>query len=150
MYPVEGERAYQQVLEGISALGRQIEKLEQTEEMKAFRSRRGKVKNQKEAQMVLTYNSLVHEFNHLIGSDIRERATFEILRQKVKEEPVVIFTMGIGHRKNYLTLVKEYFGESSTAFIFVTPSELRINWWLAIGLPFLILLIGILLNFIFF
>jgi hypothetical protein len=150
MYPIEGEKEYQRVLEGVNILGRQIEQLENSEEIKMVRARGGKVKTEEEAEKVRSLNSIVKEFNRVIGSDIREKATFEILRQKVESEPVVIFTMGVGHRKNYLSLLKKNFGESATAFVFITPPELLINWWLAIGLPFLILLISILLNFLYF
>ncbi|MGE3278999.1 MAG: hypothetical protein AB7J40_04390, partial [Candidatus Altimarinota bacterium] len=147
MYPIEGELAYRRVLEGITRLGHQIEKLEQTEEIRAVRSRDGKAKTEKEAEKILHLNALIQEFNRVIGSDIRERATFEILRQKSEQDSAVIFTMGIGHRKNYLSLVKEYFGESSTVFVFITAPELLINWWLTIGVPITILLILSLGNF---
>jgi len=147
MYPIEGELAYRRVLEGINRMGRQIEKLEQTEEIRAVRSRDGKAKTEKEAGKVEHLNALIQEFNRIIGSDIRERATFEILRQKIENTPIAIFTMGIGHRKNYLSLVKDYFGESTTAFVFVTAPELLVNWWLMVGIPIVILLNIIAFNF---
>lgn len=142
-YPIEGERAYQHVLEGINQLGERIRKLEETEEMRYVKQRGGKAKTEKEAEKVKQYNALVKAFNQLIGSDVRERATMEILKQKAQQETLVVFTMGIGHRKNYLKLDDEYLKGTRTAFLFITPPELRLNLWWLIGLPLLIL--GILL-----
>jgi|CXWL01.1.fsa_nt_gi hypothetical protein len=139
VYPIEGEAAYQKVLIGISHLGDRIEKLENSFEMQSIIQRGGTSKNEKEAQVVTQYNALVREFNHLIGSDIRERATMEIVRQKADQEGVVVMTMGVGHRHNYFQLVEEYLGSTNKAFVFITAPELLLNWWLLIGAPLLIL-----------
>ena len=97
-----------------------------------------------ELEAVKQYNALVKEFNAVIGSDVREQATLEILGKKSLSSHLVVFTMGVGHRKNYLKLVDVYLKDSKTAFLFITPPELLTNWLLLLGLPLLILL-GLLL-----
>lgn len=146
-FPIEGERQYKRVLDGITALGKEIERQENTYEMRVVKQRGGKSSNDKEAEAVRKYNALVKEFNAVIGSDIRERASLDILRQRSQHAPITVFTMGVGHRKNYLKLTPEFFGETKTAFLFITPRELLPNWWLILGLPALILLI--LMGFLF-
>jgi hypothetical protein len=138
-YPIEGEKAYQHVLGGISHLGDQIVALEQKPAFRYVKQRGGKVKTEEEAQAVRQYNALVKEFNRLIGSDIRERATFELLKEKAQENSLLIFTMGIAHRKNYLNIVDDMLKETDIAFVFVTPPELLVNWWVRIGVPLVIL-----------
>jgi len=150
VFPVEGERAYQHVLEKINHLGDRIAKLEQSYELKVVRQRGGKVKTEKESEVIKQYNALVKEFNRIIGSDLRERATMDILKEKSELEKVVVFTMGVGHRKNYLKLADQFFRGKKTAFVFITPPELLINWWIAIGMPFVLLLILFILDWIFF
>ncbi|MDP3976311.1 MAG: hypothetical protein Q8P95_05355 [bacterium] len=140
VYGIEGEQAYQHVLENINHLGEQMRKLEDTYEMRIVKQQGGRARDEKQVETVKQYNALVKEFNRVIGSDIRERATMEILLEKSQTAPLVVFTMGVGHRKNYLQLVNEYFKDSSTAFVFVTPPELLVNWWVAIGVPLLILI----------
>ncbi|MDP2691956.1 MAG: hypothetical protein Q8O95_06175 [bacterium] len=139
VYPIEGEGAYQHVLQGISQLGARISKLENTSEFRMVRQRGGKSKSVKESEVILQYNALVKEFNQVIGSDLRERATMEILRKKAEEDSLVVFTMGVGHRKNYLRLVDEYLRGSGVAFVFVTAPELRVSWWIVIVVPMVIL-----------
>lgn len=138
-YPIEGEKAYQHVLVGISHLGDQIAKMEQNPDFRYVRQRGGKIKTEEEAQAVGQYNVLVKEFNRLIGSDVRERATFDLLKEKAQEDAVLVFTMGIAHRKNYLKIVDEMLKDTEMAFVFVTPQVLLVNWWLRIGVPVLIL-----------
>ena len=147
-FPIEGERQYKRVLEGISALGKEIERVENTYEMRVVRQRDGKASNEKETQAVRNYNALVKEFNGVIGSDIREKATLDILRERSNNAPMTVFTMGVGHRKNYLKLASEFFGGSNTAFLFITPKELLPNWWCILGLPFLALMLVIGLLFL--
>lgn len=147
VYPIEGERDYQQVLQGITQLGNRVAKLEQSYEMKVVKQRGGKALNEKEAEVVKQYNSLVKQFNKLIGSDIRERSTMEILKKKVEKESLLVFTMGMGHRKNYLKLTREYLSGTDVAFMFISPPELLINWWITAGVPLLILLILLVLGY---
>ena len=149
VYPIEGEKDYQNVLRGIDNLGRRIEKLEQSYEMKVVRQRGGRPKNSAELEAVKQYNALVKEFNAVIGSDVREQATLEILRKKSLSSHLVVFTMGVGHRKNYLKLVDVYLKDSKTAFLFITPPELLTNWLLLLGLPLLILLVLLLFGYYF-
>lgn len=138
-YPIEGEKPYQRVLQGITELGRVISNVENSYEMRVVRQRGGKAISDKESAVVKEYNSLVGQFNTLIKSDIRERATLEILREKSRAQPLMVFTMGVGHRKNYLRLVNEYFAESNTMFVFISAPELLLSWWKLIGIPLLIL-----------
>jgi hypothetical protein len=145
-YPIEGEKAYQHVLAGITHLGDQIAKLEQKPAFRYVKQRGGKVKSQEEAQAVMQYNALVKEFNRLIGSDIRERATFELLREKSQNDPLLIYTMGIAHRKNYLNIVDEMLKNTDVAFVFVTPPELLVSWWVKIWIPVVILILLVWLN----
>lgn len=145
-FAIEGESAYQEVLQGITHLGDQISKLEHTPEFRYVQQRGGKVQTNAEAQVVSQYNALVKEFNRLIGSDIRERATLELVKQKAPSEPLLIYTMGVGHRKNYLELVDEVLKDTEIAFVFVTPPELLVNWWRRVGVLILIVLGLVLLN----
>ena len=146
VYPVEGERAYHQVLKTIHHLGGRLQKLEDSYEMRVIRQT-GRVENERAAQTLRHYNALAQEFNRIIGSDIRERATLEILKQKAEQEGVVVFTMGIAHRKNYFALLSEYLSDSRIAFVFVTPPELRVNLWMALGLPLVLLIVLIALGY---
>ncbi len=145
-YPIEGEAAYQHVLQGISHLGDQIAALEQKPSFRYVKQRGGKIKTEDEAQAVLQYNALVKEFNRLIGSDIRERATFELLKERSQRDPLLVYTMGIAHRKNYLNIVDDMLRDTDIAFVFVTPPELRVNLWLRIGIPIVVLGMLIWLN----
>lgn len=140
VFPVEGQQAYRKVLMAINALGAQIEKLESTESFRYVKQRGGNIKTEKEAQVIQQYNALVKEFNHMIGSDIRERATFEILKERAEQERVVVFTMGVGHRSRYLQLANEYFSDQEIAFVFITPPELLPRWKVIIGVPLLVLI----------
>lgn len=146
VFPVEGESAYRQVLSGVNRFGEEIEKLDQTSEMRSIRQRGGKVKTQQELQVLKRYNKVVEDFNRVLTSDIRERATLELMMEKASQSPVVVFTMGVGHRKNYLRMVPSVVRGSTTAFLFVTPPELRPNLWLLIGLPVLILVVLVVIN----
>ncbi len=147
-YPVEHQRAYQQVLKGVNQLGQQIQKLQNTQEIRFVVQRGGKATNAKEAQAVRQLNALIIRHNKLLGSDIRERATFTLLLEEVEKSSPVVFTMGIGHRRNYIKLCSEFLKGSDTAFVVVTPPELRVSWLIKLGLPilglFLVLLLFIL------
>lgn len=147
VYAVEGEKAYQKVLRGVNHLAERIEKSEKSYEMRVVRQQGGKAKTDKQVEAVKQYNLLVKEFNSVIGSDLRERATLEIMKEKTNNQRIVVFTMGVGHRKNYLKLADEYFKGGKTAFMFITPPELLTNWWLVVGVPFLLLFGLFLINY---
>lgn len=139
VYAVEGEKAYQKILRGVNHLAERIEKLEKSYEMRVVRQQGGKAKTEKQGEVVKQYNTLVKEFNAVIGSDLRERATLELMKEKTNDHRIVVFTMGVGHRKNYLNLADEYLKGGKTAFLFLTPPELLPNWWMIIGIPVLVI-----------
>jgi hypothetical protein len=140
VFPVEGEEAYRHVLGHVDKLGDEIRRLESGFDFKAVKQRGNKIKTEKEAKAVRNYNVKVKEFNRILKGDIRERATFELLRERLQKTDVVVFTMGVGHRKNYLRLVNRQMKGTDTAFVFITAPELLPNLWLKIGLPVLVLL----------
>lgn len=146
-YPIEGEAAYQYVLLGVNHLGERIRKLEDSPEFRAVRQRGGKIKDEKEAEKVRQYNALVREFNAVIGSDLRERATLSLLRERLLHEDLVVLTMGVGHRENYRRLARDFCETHQAVFVFVTPPELLVSWWWMIGIPVLILLALLLMNY---
>lgn len=147
-YPIEGEVAYQHVLRGVNHLGERIRKLEDSFELRAVRQRGGVAKDQKEAEKVAQYNALVREFNTVIGSDLRERATLGLLRERLSQDDLVVLTMGVGHRENYRRLAPDFCEANRTAFVFVTPPELLMSWWWMIGVPVLILAFLFLLGYL--
>lgn len=146
-YPVEHQKAYQRVLHGVNQLGQEIQKLQATQEIRFVVQRGGKASNAKEAQAVRQLNALITQHNKLLSSDIRERATLALLLEEVQKSSPVVFTMGIGHRRNYLKLCSQLLKDEAVAFLLITPPELRFSWLFKVGLP-LLLLFGALLIFI--
>jgi hypothetical protein len=130
VFPVEGEKQYQYVLKNIRDLEQQINRIEAdsdylTGAAKLKRREKGQKYTDKEIEMIKKKNSLVKEFNKILGSDFRERATLELMREKAADDKLVVFTMGVAHRKNYLRLVNSYLKGTKTAFLFVKAPELR-------------------------
>lgn len=140
VFGVEGEEAYRKVLKVVDELGERLAQLEQTHAFRAVRQRNGKVQTSKERDAVLLYNELAEQFNRMIKSDIRERATLELLVEKAKKADMTVLTMGYGHRKNYLRLARRSLKGTDIAFVFLTPPELLPHLWLRIGVPVLFLL----------
>lgn len=147
-YPIEGEAAYQYVLRGVNHLGERIRKLEDSSEFRAVKQRGGKTKDEKEVEKIRQYNALVREFNAVIGSDLRERATLGLLRERLSHDDLVVLTMGVGHRENYRRLAPDFCEANDAAFVFVTPPELLLSWWWMIGIPVLVLIVLIWVNYL--
>ena len=106
-----------------------------------LRQRGGKVKTEKEVTLLKQYNTLVKAFNASIGGNLREQATLALLKEKAEHKPLVVFTMGIGHRRNYLSLINHFFKGTRTAFVIITPPALLLNGWIVFGVPVLVLVI---------
>ena len=137
IYPVEGEKQYQHVLENVKKLEREIEAMDNNYDYRVAKSKLGKTNkrsdfSEKEIRLLKQRGELVKEFNRVLGSDFRERATMQIMRERADKEEITVFTMGVAHRKNYRKLVNEYLKNTRTAFLFVRAPELIPRYWVGI------------------
>jgi hypothetical protein len=137
VYPVEGEKQYQHVLENVRRLEKEIVAIENNYDYRTASSKLKKTNKRsaftdKEINLLKQRGKLVKEFNRVLGSDFRERATMEIMRERADKEEIVVFTMGVAHRKNYFKIVNSYLKNTRTAFLFVRPPELVPRYWIQI------------------
>ncbi len=147
MYPVEGETQYQHVLQNVRKLEQEIVALENNYDFRVAKSKLGRTNKRKdfsdkELDLLKKHQLLVKEFNRVLGSDFRERATMDIMRERADKEPLVVFTMGVAHRKNYKKLLHAYFSNTRTAFLFIRAPELVPKYWMQI-VGLLVVLVGL-------
>ena len=154
VYPVEGETQYQHVLENVKKLEREIVAMDNNYDYRVAKSKLGRTNKRsdfsdKEIRLLKEHGKLVKEFNRVLGSDFRERATMEIMRERADKEEIVVFTMGVAHRKNYKKLVNEYLKNTRTAFLFVRAPELIPRYWVQIvGLLGLLVGLGLIWSYL--
>jgi hypothetical protein len=146
VYPVEGEKQYQHVLQNVRKLEQEIVSMENNYDFRVAKSKLGKTRkmsdfSQKELDLIKKHQSLVKRFNKVLGSDFRERATLELMRERAEGAEIAVFTMGVAHRKNYFKLVNSFLKNTRTAFLFVRAPELRPKYWLQI-----LVLLGVLVG----
>lgn len=138
VYPVEGEQQYQFVLQNVRKLEQEIVALENNFDYRVAASKLKKTRKRKdftdkEIDLLKKRAALVKEFNSILGSDFRERATLELMRDRAESAFISVFTMGVAHKRNYFQLVRQYLGNTQTAFLFITPPEIRYGFgWVTV------------------
>lgn len=122
-YAVEGERAYSFTLKHITRLQKEIHDLEHDFYFKKARGKKFRNLTQEEYNVAKKYGDKVKTFNNVLKAPIRDEATLKVCLDHIDRSPLVVFTMGIGHRRNYLKLVNGLFKKQGVSFVIITPPE---------------------------
>lgn len=130
-YPIEGESAYMQVSAGVQKNQEEMIRMESDRFYRSAREKKWKNLTKEEYDATVKYNLLVKDFNKVIKSNYREKASLALALENlshtnVGEPALTVFTMGIGHRTNYKWLVPRYLKSADSAFVLITAPEL---WW---------------------
>lgn len=124
-YPIEGESAYMKVSEGVRSAQEEMIRMKNSNmHLRSALLKNGKQLTKEEYDAMIAYNELSHKFNTSIKSKYREQASIELALEKLQTEVMCVFTMGIGHRSNYLSIIPSLLKYKDVGFVLITPPEL--------------------------
>jgi len=123
-FAIEGEKSYRFVLNKITSLEQDISRAKSDFAFKEAVAKGYKKLTQNEYNAVKICNAKVKLFNQILGSTLRDEATLQSFKDRLLNQDVLVYTIGMAHEKNLFKLANGMLKDDNISLIMIMSPEL--------------------------